>query len=1072
MHEATFTPSRNGSGKGNANTLFPIVAILASGEGEGPAALYELMTRLSPSLGMAYIVIECFPRDTSGRHHSGAANLAGLLGQRTKMKVQAVTKSMPLEKDHVYVFPAGINNVEVIDRNLVFQRPTGLLRTEDGMLDLFLASLAAAAKPGAIVITLPGLPADITAGLLVVREEGGLSILQEEGNPSVISQDPSCFDLILPRLQLVSTLVLLAGLFSKFDGKNIPQNDQAALDRIYLHLLKKKDIDLSLYQQDTVAQHIYRRMAISGIDNLDIYGELLDSSDSETGRLSRELLAVLPGPLAGSPVLTLLTETILPEWLKTLGGRNVLRIWLPQCTRGENAFFLAACVLDYLWKKEREINVQIFCTGLNRSTLATARLGLVEEIALHGMPSGIKKRYFIPRANGYQATEKLRKACIFATHNVLKDPPFSHIDIILGCNVLSCLNAMARKKVLQSFQYGLTSPGFLLMSSPLPEGQYEQWFACLDDRKNVYVPKNTSAAFWLPIGSGRGAEGEREADRVLLSGYVPPGILVDEQYRIVRFYGMVEPYLITSRDRSNLQLLKVLRDEVVLEVGDLLARLEKEGQAVRMNGLWLPGQLGPQELTIEVLPIRTFDKKWRMILFGETRGFNNEEFGSDIQKSIGDAKDRKIRMLDKKLRQTRRQLQLTGETARKNEDELQATQEEMMASNEELQSLMEALEASKLELQGANIDLRTLNEDLHIRNRDLQAAVEYADSIVGSLRHPLLVLDEDFHVRTANQAFCQSFQVDPEQVRGRYLCAIGQDIFGREDFCIRLEEMAAKRIAFLDFEWKHIFPSLGERILLVQVIRMRQQTGRRLGILVILEDITDRKMMEKFKDEFIGVASHELKTPATSIQAYSQILYNELMEINDSRSAQLVTKLNRQVSRLTHLTKDLLDITKINQGQIPLDMGYFNMDELIDEVIEEVRPTTYIQINVVERQPVPTIWGDRGRIGQAFINLLSNAIKYSGGATEIEIHMTVSEDMLHFSVRDFGIGMATETLQRVFDRFYRSDDPSSHQMPGLGLGLYIASGIIRRHNGTITVKSEKGKGSTFTVMLPLAGGGQ
>jgi len=145
------------------------------------------------------------------------------------------------------------------------------------------------------------------------------------------------------------------------------------------------------------------------------------------------------------------------------------------------------------------------------------------------------------------------------------------------------------------------------------------------------------------------------------------------------------------------------------------------------------------------------------------------------------------------------------------------------------------------------------------------------------------------------------------------------------------------------------------------------------------------------------------------------------------------------------------------------------MNELIDEVIEEVRPTTFIQIAVVERQSVPPIWGDRGRIGQAFINLLSNAIKYSGGAAKIEVHMAVTEDRLHFSVRDFGIGMATETLQRVFDRFYRSDDPSSRQMPGLGLGLYIASGIIRRHNGSITVKSEKGMGSTFTVTLPLDG---
>jgi signal transduction histidine kinase len=226
-------------------------------------------------------------------------------------------------------------------------------------------------------------------------------------------------------------------------------------------------------------------------------------------------------------------------------------------------------------------------------------------------------------------------------------------------------------------------------------------------------------------------------------------------------------------------------------------------------------------------------------------------------------------------------------------------------------------------------------------------------------------------------------------------------------------------------------------------------------------------MAEQFKDEFIAIASHELKTPATSIQAYTQILYEELLRSGDAGSARIVERLNMQVGHLSHLTRDLLDITRVSHGQLALQEGWFDMGRLVDEVVEGIGLTTPIRIVTGEIQRDLPIWGDRERITQVLVNLLSNAIKYSPESAEINIYTRVMGDTLQLIVQDFGIGMSIDTLEKVFDRFYRADDPSVLQRPGLGLGLYIAADIVRRHGGSITVNSERDKGSVFTVTLPI-----
>jgi PAS domain S-box-containing protein len=232
-------------------------------------------------------------------------------------------------------------------------------------------------------------------------------------------------------------------------------------------------------------------------------------------------------------------------------------------------------------------------------------------------------------------------------------------------------------------------------------------------------------------------------------------------------------------------------------------------------------------------------------------------------------------------------------------------------------------------------------------------------------------------------------------------------------------------------------------------------------------DIHDKKIAEQQKDEFISIASHELKTPVTSIKGFTQILLMKFEKEGNNEAADLLSRMDNQVNKLTKLIIDLLDATKIENGQLKFAKENFDFNELVMEVSEEMQRTTEsheIKANLTDTKMVS---GDRNRIGQVIINLVSNAIKYSPNAKEVIITSTVEKNNIKLCVKDFGIGIPEEKIANVFDRFFRVGGDKQYTFPGLGLGLFISSEIIKRHNGKITVQSTLKKGSTFCFTLPL-----
>jgi len=256
--------------------------------------------------------------------------------------------------------------------------------------------------------------------------------------------------------------------------------------------------------------------------------------------------------------------------------------------------------------------------------------------------------------------------------------------------------------------------------------------------------------------------------------------------------------------------------------------------------------------------------------------------------------------------------------------------------------------------------------------------------------------------------------------------------------------------------------------MLLNARTLQQGPDKTSLILLAMEDITERRELEQQKDEFISIASHELKTPITSVKAYTQILGQRFRKADDTKSVELIEKMDSQLDKLTSLIGDLLDITKIEAGRIQFHESYFDFNMLVEETVEELQRTTEKHHISKELQPGVTIYGDHDRLGQVLTNFITNAIKYSPHTDKIIVSTAVDKDNVTLCVQDFGIGLSQKDQSKVFERFYRVGGSDQNTYPGLGLGLYIASEIIKRHKGRVWVESEETKGSTFYFSLPVS----
>ncbi|MEP6582765.1 MAG: PAS domain-containing sensor histidine kinase [Ginsengibacter sp.] len=374
-----------------------------------------------------------------------------------------------------------------------------------------------------------------------------------------------------------------------------------------------------------------------------------------------------------------------------------------------------------------------------------------------------------------------------------------------------------------------------------------------------------------------------------------------------------------------------------------------------------------------------------------------------------------------------------------------------------------------------------------MRIKRLKDALNYAETITDALHEPMVLLYPDLTIRNANQAFYKTFQTTPVATESKLIYELDDWQWNIPELKIFLEEILSTKTSFDNFEVMHQFKNIGKKIMLLNARKVMMGSEKAPMILMTINDITyqrnyeqqlekekniiaeNKRLLEisRQKDDFFSMASHELKTPITSIKGFAQLLEHDFTERGNTQAAKMLSKMNLQIVKLTALIGDLLDATKIENDKLQYYLDDINLNQLIRDAVKELQltdKTHTIKVNLVKNAPVQ---GDGDRIKQVLTNLISNAIKFSPKAKTIDITSTNDKKHITVCVKDFGMGITKEMQGKIFERFFRVDGAKDDNFRGLGLGLYISAAIIKHHKGTISVKSAKGKGATFCFKLPL-----
>jgi PAS domain S-box-containing protein len=354
------------------------------------------------------------------------------------------------------------------------------------------------------------------------------------------------------------------------------------------------------------------------------------------------------------------------------------------------------------------------------------------------------------------------------------------------------------------------------------------------------------------------------------------------------------------------------------------------------------------------------------------------------------------------------------------------------------------------------------------RTAELRTSEAFLSSIIHTVREGLLVLDPKFRVISTNDHFLRTFKVTAEETIGKALYELGNHQWDIPALRELLVKILPTNNPVIDFQVEHEFPYIGKKTMLLNAYRVELEGQFKDQILIAIEDITERKEIERRKDDFLSIASHELKTPLTTIKGFLQVLQKIKPAGASEKYTSTLDKVVVYVDRLNKLISQLLDVSRIQTGNIELHKANVDFDRIVQEAIEGIASTAVTHEIRVSGKSNTTIIGDESHIVQVINNLLSNAIKYAPESTKIEVHIAKVSEFVKFSVRDFGVGISPEDQKKVFERFFRGGELQK-RFPGMGIGLYICDQIIKNHGGTLWVESEKGKGSTFSFTLPQNG---
>jgi two-component system, chemotaxis family, CheB/CheR fusion protein len=754
----------------NVPALFPVVGIGASAG--GLEAFSELLHNLPEKTGMAYVLVQ----HLDPKHESA---LPEILGRTTTLPVKEVTDGTVVEADHIYVIPA--NTSMIIDHGTLQLSARIQVHGQHMPIDNFFRSLAERVGQRAIGVVLSGTAHDGTEGCRAIKAAGGLTFAQDEESAKYDSMPRSaihagCIDFILAPKDIARELAgigrhpFVARVLSNAD-EEFPGMMGSDLDALFGLLRESTGVDFTNYKHSTLRRRIRRRMAEHKIEKLKDYLRFIAKKPEELDELYRDLLINVTGFFREPESFQALRKHVFPNLFDGRKPDSPVRVWVAGCSTGEEAYSIAITLLEYLWAHTRNISqaataIQIFATDISETALDRARSGLYSKAAVEAVSPERLKRFFVRHDGGFQVNKSVRDMCIFARQNLVKDPPFSNLDLVSCRNLLIYLGPVLQRRVIPTLHYALKPNGYLMLGEAESLGGFGDHFSLVDKKDKIYQKRKTTARlatyFASTDYSPRRLEDaktglpfpapftvDNEVEQLLINRFVPASVVVNNQMEIVQFQGKTGAYLEPAAGQPTFSLSKMARAGLLVDLRATLSKAKKTNEPVRKEGVRIQEGGRTREVDLEVLPLRAqgAQERYFVVVFQDRVEAPPSKTSGAKTKKTDQPGVLENQNLKREIAQLRGQLSALIEDHETTLEEFKSVNEEVLSANEELQSTNEELETAKEELQSTNEELTTLNEEMQNRNSELSSVNSDLLNLLDTVDLPVVMVSMDLRIR-------------------------------------------------------------------------------------------------------------------------------------------------------------------------------------------------------------------------------------------------------------------------------------------------------------------------------------
>jgi two-component system CheB/CheR fusion protein len=956
--------------KSSGEKGFPVVGIGASAG--GLEALEGFFKNIEGRPAMAFVIIQHRAAETK-------SVMPSLLEKYTDLDVTEIRDNTKIRPACIYINPPHKDISIAYGRlNCESSPATYGVRLP---IDFFLRSLAADQGERSVCIILSGTGTDGTLGLKEIKAAGGMAMVQDEKQAKYSAMprnavDTGLVDFVLPVEKMPEQLMqYVKHPYLEPSKKPVAPEDkfENALNRIFRLVRASTGHDFSSYKRNTTRRRIERRMAVHQIDGLEDYIRFLNENASEVKTLFREMLITVTNFFRDPEAFEALGQKAVEPIITAKPLSSDVRVWVPGCATGEEAYSIAILFEETMRRLKKKPSIQIFATDVDSETIAAARCGIYPDSIAADVCDDRLENFFTQSDSTYKVKDFIREMIVFAEQDLIKDPPFSKLDMVCCRNVLIYMDAELQRKIIPLFHYILRPDGRLFLGTSETIGKFADLFSPVDNKWKIFRRKpQTSEQYEHPaipltteLGTKPPAEQKHQAgqtqishlaEELILRDYSLPCVLVNENYDIVYFNADTSRFLAQPPGEPTTNILKMAKPELNYTLTIALHKASSEKKQVTRKNILIDRHDQPP-FDIIVRPVKHPHAQSDFLLVAfDTTPNTEDQNAQEPQKTAPPEGDRaKVKALEQELASTREYLQTTIEELETSNEELKSSNEELQSTNEELQSTNEELETSREELQSTNEELRTVNAehqdridqlaranddlnnllestniatvfldtDLNIKRftpeskelfrfidtdagrpldnivskldyeeleqdakkvldtlrkierevrtedhkwlrvriapyrtteniidgvvitvldiSDEKYAHRYAQSIIETVREPLLVLDEDLRVISANRTFYAKFRVSPPQTEKKYIYHLGNGQWDIPKLRELLEEILPRNSAFEDFHVEHEFPDIGKKKMLLNARRIQQKDEQNQRILLAIEDITDKK---------------------------------------------------------------------------------------------------------------------------------------------------------------------------------------------------------------------------------------